>query len=103
MPSTSQPLAGVVALITGPPDAAGALRARAATLGAKASGRLAASTTHVVFCRSRGGGGRGGGSAADEAELRGLHDRVALVSPRARGEREQIEGGRRMRPFFCVC
>ena len=91
MPLSNQPLAGVVALIAGPADAAGALRARAATLGARASGRLAGNTSHVIFCRARGGTGRGGGSAADEVELRGLHDRAALVS----GERERERAAER--------
>lgn len=76
------PLAGVVALVAGPADASAALRARAAALGARASARLAGTTTHIIFCR---GGGAGRGAA--DADLRALHDRVALVRERERGAR----------------
>ena len=77
-----QPLVGMVATVVagsaGSADALTALRARAAALGARSAARVSAGTTHVIFMRSRSGGGR----TSEDAELRALHDRVTLVSVR---------------------
>jgi hypothetical protein len=86
-----QPLAGVVAAVAGAAssaDAVAALRSRAAALGARALARPSAATTHVIFCRSRGG--RGG----EESDLRALHDRVALVSCLCVGRRAELHASR---------
>ena len=78
-------LADVVALVAGgsSADSLAAVRARLLSLGARAPPRLTGTTTHIVFCR--GGGGRGSG----DAELRALHDRVALVRRKGRERRER--------------